>query len=186
MKRGRKGNRDMKEKLEILKLLADKTRLDILNALMKEDSYVEKIACDLSITPATICYHLKKMESVGMVKCSRSQFYMIYSLNKEIFNMPLIELVKNDTPLENSEDKYKKEVISNFFKFGKLVSIPTQRKKREIVLAEIAKSFKEGKIYIEKEVDEIIHRFHEDHCTIRREMIACGLMKRENGRYWII
>ena len=174
------------EKLEILKLLADKTRLDILNALMKEDSYVEKIACDLSITPATICYHLKKMESAGMVKCSRSQFYMIYSLNKEIFNMPLMELVKNDTPLENSEDKYKKEVISNFFKFGKLVSIPTQRKKREIVLSEIVKSFENGKIYCEKEVDEIIHRFHEDHCTIRREMIGCGLMKRENGKYWII
>ena len=176
----------MNKKLEILKLLADKTRLDILNALMKGDSYVEKIACDLSITPATICYHLKKMESVGMVKCSRSQFYMIYSLNKEIFNMPLIELVKNDTPLENSEDKYRKEVISNFFKFGKLVSIPTQRKKREIVLSEIVKSFENGKIYCEKEVDEIIHRFHEDHCTIRREMIGCGLMKRENGKYWII
>ncbi|MBQ2736473.1 MAG: DUF2087 domain-containing protein [Clostridia bacterium] len=176
----------MKEKLEILKLLADKTRLDILNALMKEDSYVEKIACDLSITPATICYHLKKMESVGMVKCSRSQFYMIYSLNKEIFDKPLIELVKNDTPLENSEDKYRKEVISNFFKLGKLISIPTQRKKREIVLAEISKSFKKGKIYAEKEVDEIIHKFHEDHCTIRREMIGCGLMKRENGKYWII
>ena len=176
----------MKEKLEILKLLADKTRLDILNALMKEDSYVEKIACDLSITPATICYHLKKMESAGMVKCSRSQFYMIYSLNKEIFDKPLMELVKNDTPLENSEDKYKKEVISHFFKFGKLISIPTQRKKREIVLAEISKSFKKGQIYAEKEVDEIIHRFHEDHCTIRREMIGCGLMKRENGKYWII
>ncbi len=176
----------MKEKLVILMLLADKTRLGILNALMKEDSYVEKIAYDLSITPATICYHLKKMESVGMVKCSRSQFYMIYSLNKEIFDKPLIELVKNDTPLENSEDKYKKEVISNFFKLGKLISIPMQRKKREIVLAEISKSFKNGKIYNEKEVDEIIHKFHEDHCTIRREMIGCGLMKRENGKYWII
>ncbi|MBQ9745127.1 MAG: DUF2087 domain-containing protein [Clostridia bacterium] len=176
----------MKEKLEILKLLADKTRLDILNALMKEDSYIEKIACDLSITPATICYHLKKMESAGMVKCSRSQFYMIYSLNKEIFDKPLIELVKNDALLENSEDRYRKDVISNFFKLGKLISIPTQRKKREIVLAEISKSFEKGKIYLEKEVDEIIHRFHEDHCTIRREMIACGLVKRENGKYWII
>ena len=111
---------------------------------------------------------------------------MIYSLNKEIFDKPLMELVKNDTPLENSEDKYKKEVISHFFKFGKLISIPTQRKKREIVLAEISKSFKKGKIYAEKEVDEIIHRFHEDHCTIRREMIGCGLIKRENGKYWII
>ena len=49
----------MKEKLEFLKLLADETRLKILNILMREDSYVEKIACDLSLTPATICYHLK-------------------------------------------------------------------------------------------------------------------------------
>ena len=71
----------MKEKLELLKLLADETRLEILNILLKEDSYVEKIACELSLTPATICYHLKKMESAGMVRCSRSQFYIIYSLN---------------------------------------------------------------------------------------------------------
>ena len=51
----------MKQKLELLKLLADETRLNILNILLCEDSYVEKIACDLSLTPATICYHLKKM-----------------------------------------------------------------------------------------------------------------------------
>ena len=67
----------MKEKLELLKLLADQTRLEILNILLKEDSYVEKIACELSLTPATICYHLKKMESAGVVNCSRSQFYMM-------------------------------------------------------------------------------------------------------------
>ena len=75
----------MKEKLELLKLLADETRLDILNLLLKEDSYVEKIACELSLTPATICYHLKKMEAAGIVNCSRSQFYIINSLNREIF-----------------------------------------------------------------------------------------------------
>ena len=55
----------MKEKLELLKLLADETRLEILNILLREDSYVEKLACELSLTPATICYHLKKMEGAG-------------------------------------------------------------------------------------------------------------------------
>ena len=84
----------MKEKLALLKLLADETRLEILNILLMEDSYVEKIACELSLTPATICYHLKKMESAGVVNCSRSQFYIIYSLNREIFNKPLFELIK--------------------------------------------------------------------------------------------
>ena len=176
----------MKEKLALLKLLADETRLEILGILLREDSYVEKLACELSLTPATICYHLKKMEAAGVVNCSRSQFYMIYSLNREIFDRPIYELIKKDGPVVDTEEKYKKEVLSHFFKYGRLTQIPTQRKKREIVLSEIARQFEKGRTYGEKEVDEIIHKFHEDHCTIRREMIACGIMVREKEMYWLI
>ena len=104
----------MNQNLALLKLLADETRLNILNILLREDSYVEKIACELSLTPATICYHLKKMESAGVVNCSRSQFYIIYSLNREIFNQPLYELIKKDEPVYPPEEKYKKEVLSAF------------------------------------------------------------------------
>ena len=173
----------MKEKLELLKLLADETRLEILNILLKEDSYVEKIACELSLTPATICYHLKKMESAGVVNCSRSQFYIIYSLNRDIFDKPLYELIKKDDEVVDTEEKYKKEVISNFFKYGRLTQIPTQRKKREIVLFEILKQFETDREYDEKEVNEIILRYHEDFCTIRREMIAFGMMTRDHEIY---
>ena len=173
----------MKEKLALLKLLADETRLEILNILLKEDSYVEKIACELSLTPATICYHLKKMESAGVVKCSRSQFYIIYSLNREIFDKPLFALIKKDEAVVDNEEKYKNEVLSNFFKYGKLTRIPTQRKKREIVLSAILEQFEKGREYAEKEVNEIILRFHEDFCTIRREMIAFGMMSRDRETY---
>ena len=172
----------MKEKLELLKLLADETRLEILNILLREDSYVEKIACELSLTPATICYHLKKMESAGVVNCSRSQFYIIYSLNREIFDKPLFELIKDDK-IVNTEEKYKKSVISNFFKYGKLTQLPTQRKKREIVLSEILKLFEPDREYTENEVNEIILRYHEDYCTIRREMISFGMMTRDHETY---
>ena len=174
----------MKEKLQLLKLLADETRLEILNILLREDSYVEKLACELALTPATICYHLKKLESAGVVNCSRTQFYMIYSVNREIFDKPLYALIKKDSPAADTEEKYKNEVLSHFFKYGKLTQIPMQRKKREIVLQEIAKQFEPGRKYEENEVNEIIHRFHDDHCTIRREMIACGIMARENAIYW--
>ena len=178
-----KGSDSVKEKLELLKLLADETRLEILNILMKEDSYVEKIACELSLTPATICYHLKKMESAGVVNCSRSQFYMIYSLNREIFDKPLYELIKKDEEIVDTEEKYKKEVLSNFFKYGRLTQIPTQRKKREIVLAQILEQFDFDRESPEKEVNEIILRYHEDFCTIRREMIAFGMMTRDHEIY---
>ena len=178
-----KGSDRVKEKLELLKLIADETRLKILNILLKEDSYVEKIACELSLTPATICYHLKKMESAGVVNCSRSQFYIIYSLNRDIFEKPLYELIKKDDVVIDTEEKYKKEVISNFFKYGRLTQIPTQRKKREIVLFEILKQFETDREYGEKEVNEIILRYHEDFCTIRREMIAFGMMTRDHEIY---
>lgn len=174
----------MKQKLEFLKLLADETRLKILNILMKEDSYVEKIACELDITPATVCYHLKRMESAGIVNCSRSQFYIIYSLNSDIFNKPLYELIKVGSAI-GTEEKYNREVISRFFKYGRLVQLPTQRKKREIVLLEIAKCFKKDIKYNEVDVNEVIHRFHEDHCTIRRELISFGIMEREREVYWL-
>ncbi|MBR6535442.1 MAG: DUF2087 domain-containing protein [Clostridia bacterium] len=173
----------MKSQLELLKLLANETRLEILNILLKEDSYIEKIACELSLTPATICYHLKKMESAGMVNCSRSQFYIIYSLNRKIFDKPLYELIKKDEEIVNSDEKYKKEVISSFFKYGRLTRIPTQRKKREIVLSQILEKFDFNREYSEKEVNEIILRYHEDFCTVRREMIAFGMMTRDHEIY---
>ena len=92
----------MKQKLELLKLLADETRLEILNLLWHEDSYVEKLACELSLTPATVCYHLKKMEAAGLVKCSRSQFYIIYSVfffKNRLFikSFAITEINKNKT-----------------------------------------------------------------------------------------
>lgn len=173
----------MSPKLTLLKLLADQTRLDILNLLLKTDSYVEKIACELSLTPATICYHLKKMEAAGIVNTSRSQFYIIYSLNREIFEKPLYELIKKEEVLIDTEEKYRKEVVSHFFKYGKLTQIPTQRKKREIVLFEILKQFELEREYDEKEVNMVIQRYHEDYCTIRREMIAFGMMTRHREIY---
>ena len=53
------------------------------------------------------------------------------------------------------------------------------------MLREIAKDFKAGEKYAEVEVHEIIHKYHEDHCTIRREMIAFGIMEREKEVYWL-
>jgi len=173
----------MENRLEILKLLADETRLGIINALMEEDSYVEKLASTLGLTPATICYHLKKMEAAGIVGSSRTQFYIIYSLNRDIFDLTLREFIKQEKPVEDPDEKYRRAVLSNFFKYGKITRIPVQQKKREIVLRHIAKDFSTDKDYTEKEVNEVILKYHEDYCTIRREMVGFGIMDRAGGIY---
>lgn len=178
----------MEDKLAILKCLADKSRMDIIRILYTEDSWVELIASKLDLTPATVCYHLKKLESASIVRASRSQFYIIYSLKREIFDRPLGDFLFGGDAAEKPDqpDKFEKEVLSRFFKYGKLTALPVQRKKREIILAHISRRFEQGRDYKESEVDEIIHEVFDDHCTVRREMIAAGLMTRENGIYRLV
>lgn len=168
----------MTENLTLLKLLADETRLRIINILAEGDSYVELIATKLELTPATVCYHLKKMEAAGMVNCSRAQFYIIYSLNGDIFDRPLRDLLITGDTTADKEAAYEREVIAAFFKYGRLTRLPAQRKKQEIILKEISRRFERDRDYPEPEVNAIIEQVFDDYCLIRREMIDCGLMTR--------
>ena len=74
-------------------------------------------------------------------------------------------------------------VIESFFEYGKLKAIPSQRKKERIVLEEMVKAFAFDKDYTEREVNIIIADFHDDFCTIRRDMISEGLLERDNMLY---
>jgi len=173
--------------IKLFKCLADKSRLQILKSLAHEDMYVERLSERLNLTPATISFHLKKLADAGAVKSYRTQYYMMYSLCNEVFLSRIIDIIKEETDetviLNERDENYRKKVIESFFEYGKLKSIPAQRKKKRIILEEIAKSFESDKIYTEKEVNIIIAEFHDDFCTIRRDMISEKLMDRENGKY---
>ena len=59
----------------------------------------------------------------------------------------------------------------------------SQRKKERICLEEIAKALEPGRVYAEPELNQVLLGFHEDYCTLRRDMISEGLLQRENGQY---
>ena len=54
------------------------------------------------------------------------------------------------------------------------------------MLNEIAKAFEPGREYTEREVNLIIADFHDDFCTIRREMVCEGILTRENSIYRLV
>ena len=171
----------------LFKCLADKSRIQILKSLMKEEMYVELLAERIGLTPSTISFHLKKLEDVGAVNSRKEQYYTVYSLNHEIFKISIIDILKEESEesllQKEREEAYRQKVISSFFEYGKLKSIPSQRKKERIVLEEIAKSFEEGREYSEREVNIIIADYNDDFCTIRRDMISEGILERENMKY---
>lgn len=175
------------EALKLFKCLGDKSRLQILKSLKKEDMYVERLAERLGLTPATVSFHLKKLEESGAVTSRKEQYYTIYSINKDIFMTNILDIISEDFPEEDEQQKreesYRKKVLDSFFEYGKLKKIPSQRKKERIVLEEIAKDFEAGKEYSESEVNDIILKYNDDYCAIRRDMISEGIMERKNTIY---
>lgn len=178
------------EAIALFKALADKSRLQILKSLAMEDMYVERLAQRLDLTPATISFHLKKLAQAGAVSSYKSQYYTMYSLNRQVLNTGILELIleksdESDTQAQR-DAAYRQKVIDSFFEYGKLKSIPVQRKKERIILEVIAEQFAFDRTYTEREVNLIIADFHDDFCTLRRDMIAEKLLARENGTYWKI
>ena len=175
--------------IKLFKCLADKSRLQILKSLAKEDMYVERLAERLGLTPATISFHLKKLEDVKAVASYKEQYYTMYSLRQEVFMTNILDIINEESEVideqKKREEEYRNKVLKAFFEYGKLKTIPAQRKKLRICLEEILKEFETGKEYDEKEVNEIIEAFHEDYCTLRREMICEHLMKREGSKDYV-
>ena len=81
-------------------------------------------------------------------------------------------------------EEHKRKVLDTFFRHGRLEKLPTQHKKRLIVLEQFARRFEPGRRYSEQEVTGIIMPLFEDYCTIRRLLVDEGLIRRNGMTYW--
>lgn len=173
--------------LKLFKGLADRSRLQILKSLLEEDMYVERLAQRLELTPATVSFHLKKLMDAGAVSSRREQYYTMYSINKEVFQCRILDILGEKSSdaqrQQEREARYRQRVLDSFFEYGRLKSIPAQRKKERICLEEIAKELELGRPYPERELNQVLLRFHKDYCTLRRDMISEGILRREEGLY---
>ena len=131
---------------------------------------------------------MMKLTEAGLVTSARTQYYTMYSLKRDVLETSILDLLKEKpdeaAQQEEREAKYRKKVLDAFFQYGKLKSIPAQRKKERIILEVIAQSFAFEKRYTEREVNLIIADFYDDFCTLRRDMISEGLLAREGSVYW--
>lgn len=173
--------------LKLFKGLADRSRLQILKSLLEEDMYVERLAQRLELTPATVSFHLKKLMDAGAVSSRREQYYTMYSINKEVFQCRILDILGEKSSdaqrQQEREARYRQRVLDSFFEYGRLKAIPAQRKKERICLEEIAKELELGRPYPERELNQVLLRFHQDYCTLRRDMISEGVLRREEGLY---
>ena len=165
-------------------------------SLMAEGLTDKEIALRLGVAQSTIRNHRYKLREKErqaklflsiMSLLSENTNRQINKLDKEL----ICDAHKTATSVDdryNITDKEKQNVIKNYFTpEGALKTYPSKEKRKIIVLEEITKNFKRGKIYSEKEVNRVLSRIFEDYVTIRRALIEYGFLKRTDdcSKYWV-
>jgi predicted transcriptional regulator len=172
--------------LTFFKALADANRLKIVGLLAQQNYSVEELAALLQLKAPTISHHLKRLTEAGLVSARAEGYYSIYQLEqdalektaRDLFPKGKMAALLNDVDMQ----AYNRKVVADFsLPNGRLKEIPAQRKKLEAVLQYVIKSFEPARNYSEKQVNEILARFHPDTATLRRELVGYGLMKRSNN-----
>jgi len=182
----RSAEQDLGARAELFKALGHPVRLLILNLARVKPRHGEEMAAILGLNQATVSHHLAKLAEAGLVESRRSQYYQVYSLAGNALNKRLGDLVlipRSGLPLRVREDAYEAKVLRTFFRHGRLIGIPAQLKKRQIILRRLVNEFEPGRSYPEREVNQVLVEFHDDVATLRRELISQHLMERDKGVY---
>ena len=178
--------------LPFFKALADANRLKMVGLLAHQPLTVEQLAEMLGLRPSTVSHHLSYLAHAGLVSARADSYYNVYSLEAETFEKLAKSLLARETlPAVAANvdiDAYDRKVIRDYsLPDGRLKALPAQRKKFEVILRHVVRVFEPGMHYTEKQVNELLGRFHPDTATLRRELVGYHLLQREGGGgdYWL-
>lgn len=188
-------NEQFKILLRFFKALADESRLKIVGILASQECSVEELAALLQLKEPTVSHHLAKLKELHLVSMrpeGNAHLYQLDSealqnLSKEIFTPEKMASLVEGVSTQAWENKVLKTYIEGDFQNPEAVQhlkeIPASRKKRLVVLKWLVEKFEVGVKYPERNVNEIIKRYHPDFATLRRELVGYQLLMREQAIY---
>ncbi|UBV44732.1 metalloregulator ArsR/SmtB family transcription factor (plasmid) [Deinococcus taeanensis] len=174
---------DLHARAAVFRALAHPARLTLLRLTWNGPLSGEHLARMVGLAPATVSHHLAQLTEAGLMSVRQDGHQRLFSTDHVALDLNVAALVQGHAELPHAEDPYRERVLRAFLRGGKLVQIPAQRKKREVVLRELATIFDPGRSYLETEVNALLGEYHEDFFTLRRELVGLGLLTRERGVY---
>jgi DNA-binding transcriptional ArsR family regulator len=172
--------------VQLFRALADPARLRILGAIVDTPKTGKELSDALGLTPPTISHHIAKLNEAGLIRVTEEGTRHFYTLDEEALRAAHRESAlphSTDESISASEDRVRAKILVDFFVGDQLKAIPSQRKKRVVILQHLVERFEPGRAYPEKEVNAILKSAHEDFATLRRELIDYGFMNRDHGIY---
>jgi hypothetical protein len=171
--------------LAFFKALADESRLRLLGVLASRPASVEELAAILALKEPTVSHHLGRLRALGLVTMRPEGTRHLYSLDPaRLRALARDSFAGIEAPSPDpSEGAWERKVLATYLRDGRLTELPASRKKRRLVLAELARQFPEGETIPEKTLNARLAEWHTDTATIRREFIGYRMMTRADGIY---
>ena len=166
----------------MLGLIADPNRLRVFSALALGATTTTDIREMTSLDARTVERALARLVAGELVV--RESNGVVRLLTEDLLMIARSVGERRDRGRTADIDAPGAVVLARFMKNGRLTSIPAQLSKRTIVLDYLAQNFEPGRRYKEKEVNEILARYHEDVAALRRYLVDESFMQREAGIYW--
>ena len=175
-------DRSLAELLAFFKALVDPDRLAIAGRLARSSATIESLSHELSMARIDVQRHLDRLSDAGLVAATGG----VYSLDRETLHAPAKRILSSGAPASRPVTSLEKVLADYLRPDGTLIQIPSQLKKRMIVFQHIASHFEIGRHYTEKEVNELLKRFHPDVVSIRRDLFDLGFLNRrpDGSDYW--
>lgn len=174
--------------LDLVKALADESRLKIVGLLASRPHSVEELAEVLDLRSPTVSHHLKKLARVGLVASAAEGHHHVYALQLGTLDALRKEHLREDALQARARadsGTFEEKVLSNFLdKEGRLVRLPMKRKKFDVILRHALERFDPEGEWSEREVDERLLSLTDDVASLRRGFIDHGYMTRHPSGAW--
>jgi hypothetical protein len=193
---------DQQDILDMLKALADESRLALLRKLNEREYSVGELAEGIDLGDPTVSHHLARLREAGLVTLRMAGNQRLYRANPTGLARfkRLAAIIEQMPPAPepktaddgwiaalgwSSEDQ---QVLREYTLGPRLTSLPAKQKKMNVILRWLATLFQTDKLYSEIEVNDVLKAvYKEDYISLRRDLIDFGYLRRERGggKYWL-
>jgi hypothetical protein len=158
---------------ELLALLAEPDRLRAVAAVALGATTLPEVAERAGLEPRAAARALSRLVAGGLLDGGAGKGYRVRT---EAIRAAAIPPEEEAEPAEEPGD----QVLRRFIHRGRLLSVPASRAKRLVVLDHLAGLFEPGRRYPEREVNELLKRYHPDYAMLRRYLVDDGFLARED------
>jgi len=166
--------------LNLLKAVADPSRLLLLNSLLDAPRCVEDLAQRLDLAPSTVSHHLKVLTRAGIVRAEQVQYYTEYELIERVLDATLLDMVQAADDLHSIEDqradRARRAVIDDHVRDGRITRLPVAMKKRYVLLEALTGDLEPGRHYPADQLLDVLARRYADPDLLRRELVSWALL----------